>query len=94
MDGLLKQADEIDQQQKYLPQQAAAESSRRLGRCCHNLVALSESLALINNQIKERDVRGSADTLVKCCRIAAHARRELGAVRNAGGIEDSRMSDL
>ncbi len=83
VDGLLARADQIDQHQKYLPQQMTAESSRRLGKTCSELVTLSESLRLVEAQLKSRDLRGSKDSLLKCCRIATHAARELDAVQIA-----------
>lgn len=88
VDGLLARADQIDQHQKYLPQSVDLESSRRLGKTCSELVTLAESLTLVKAQLKSRDLRGSRDSLVKCCRVATHASKELDLVEMSALIVD------
>lgn len=83
VDGLLARANEVDQDQLYFVQADGAESSRRLGKVCSDLVVLADSLTLIDEQLKSNDVRNCRDSLLKCCRIASYAARELDAVQTA-----------
>lgn len=81
VDRLLARANEVDQDQEFLPEHSGAEASKRLGKVCSDLVVLTDSLNLIDEQIKARDVRGSKESLLQCCRVASHSARELDAVR-------------
>jgi uncharacterized membrane protein YcjF (UPF0283 family) len=82
VDNLLAKADQIDQEQKYLPQPITLEASKRLGKTCNELVTLTDTLKLIGTQLKAKNVRKARQILLSGCRIAAHANRELDRVRD------------
>ncbi len=81
VERLLARADEIDQEQKYLPVPAGGNNSTRLARACSELVVLGDSLKMLDVLAESGDLRRLRADLLRCCRVAARLARELEAMR-------------
>ena len=83
VNALFAQADDIDQQSKYLGWPTEAEWSRRLAKVCSNLVILGDGLTAIEAHLKSGDLGASRSHLLQSCRIATTLMRQLQEIRGA-----------
>ena len=92
--SLLAQADEVDQESKFAGRDLGIEWSRRLAKTCNDLVVLSESLALIDQELRSSNVRASRDSLLRSCRLASHLARELKTMKRIATAPPSQSKTI
>lgn len=77
---LMAKANELDQHRKYVVLPANDQSSHRLAAVCQDLVVLSESLPMIEQLLKEGNIKHGRRDILIAINSAAHLSRHLEGV--------------
>ena len=77
---LMARANELDQHRQYVVLPVEDQSSHRLAAVCQDLVVLSESLPMIEHQLKEGNIKHGRRNILHAINSAAHLNRHLDGV--------------
>lgn len=78
---LLKKADEIDRATRENKQSTSEEWNQTMASTCRELAALNETVKDIEALIKNSNVRGSEEALMRCTDIANHLSGRLNELK-------------
>lgn len=77
---LMAKANELDQHRRYVVLPAEDQTSHRLAAICQDLVVLSESLPMIENLLKEGNIKHGRRDILVAINSAVHLNRHLDGV--------------
>lgn len=77
---LMAKANELDQHRQYVVLPANDQTSHRLAAVCQDLVVLSESLTMIENLLKEGNIKHGRRDILIAVNSAVHLNRHLDGV--------------
>jgi hypothetical protein len=77
---LMAKANELDQHRQYVVLPANDQTSHRLAAVCQDLVVLSESLPMIENLLKEGNIKHGRRDILIAVNSAVHLNRHLDGV--------------
>jgi hypothetical protein len=76
----MARANELDQHRQYVVLPADDRTSHKLAAVCQDLVVLSESLPMIENLLKEGNIKHGRRDILIALNTAAHLNRHLDGV--------------